>query len=390
MSADLEARAKAILARLVAFDSVSDRSNLPLVDFVEDYLRGLGVAARRAPNAGGDKAALWATIGPEVDGGIVLSGHTDVVPAKGQPWSGDPFALREIDGRLYGRGACDMKGFDAAVLAIIPEFRAAKLKRPIHVLLSYDEETTCRGSLDTIAAFGVDLPRPALVLVGEPTMMTVADAHKGIATFETRVTGVEAHSAKQQLGASAISAACEIVVEIGRLGREMEAPDRQDPRFDPPYSTFHVGVIHGGTAHNIVARECVFQWECRGLPNLSSSAAFALVQAYVDEVALPRMRRFVAGPDIQTRMEVDVPGLAAEAESPAATLALRLSRSNRTIAVSYATEAGHFQRAGLPTVVCGPGSIDQAHKPDEFLSTDQLAQCLGFLGRLAEEASAER
>jgi acetylornithine deacetylase len=388
MSADPEARAKAILARLVAFDTVSDRSNLPLVDFVEDYLRGLGVDTRRAPNAGGDKAALWATIGPDVDGGIVLSGHTDVVPAKGQPWSGDPFALREIDGRLYGRGACDMKGFDAAVLAMVPEFQAAKLKRPIHVLLSYDEETTCRGSLATIAAFGVDLPRPALVLVGEPTMMTVADAHKGIATFETRVTGVEAHSAKQQLGASAIAAACEIVVEIGRLGREMEAPDRLDPRFDPPYSTFHVGVIHGGTAHNIVARECLFQWECRGLPNLTSSAALGLVQAYVDEVALPRMRRFVAGPDIQTQLEVDVPGLAAEAESPAATLALRLSRSNRTIAVSYATEAGHFQRAGLPTVVCGPGSIDQAHKPDEFLSTDQLAQCLGFLGRLAEEAAA--
>jgi len=390
MSVDLEARAKAILARLVAFDSVSDRSNLPLVDFVEEYLRGLGVDTRRAPNAGGDKAALWATIGPDVDGGIVLSGHTDVVPAEGQPWSGDPFALREIDGRLYGRGACDMKGFDAAVLAMVPEFQAAKLKRPIHVLLSYDEETTGRGSLDVIAALGVHLPRPALVIVGEPTMMAVADAHKGIATFETRVTGVEAHSAKPQLGASAIAAACDVVAEIGRLGRELEAADRLDPRFDPPYSTFHVGVIHGGIAHNILARECVFQWDFRSLPNLSAAAAAGLVQAYVDEVALPRLRRFVTEPYIQTVMEVDMPGLAAEAESPAATLALRLGRSNRTIAVSYATEAGHFQRAGLPTVVCGPGSIDQAHKPDEFLSTDQLEQCLGFLGRLAEEASAER
>ena len=388
MSAELEARAKAILARLVAFDSVSDRSNLPLVDFVEDYLRALGAPTRRVHNAAGDKAALWTTIGPDVDGGIVLSGHTDVVPTKGQPWSSDPFVLREIDGKLYARGACDMKGFDAAVLAMVPAFQAANLKRPIHVLLSYDEETTGRGSLDVIAAFGVDLPRPALVIVGEPTMMAVADAHKGIATFETRVTGVEAHSAKPQLGASAISAACEIVAEIGRLGRELEAPDRLDPRFDPPWSTFHVGVIHGGTAHNILARECVFQWDFRGLPNLSSAAALALVQAYVDEVALPRLRRFVAGPDIQTVMEVDMPGLAAEAASPAATLALRLSRSNRTIAVSYATEAGHFQRAGLPTVVCGPGSIDQAHKPDEFLSIDQLAECLAFLGRLAEDASS--
>src|SRR5271154_1882852 len=294
MSADLEARAKAILARLVAFDSVSDRSNLPLVDFVEDYLRTLGAPSRRVYNAAGDKAALWATIGPDVDGGIVLSGHTDVVPTEGQPGSGDPFASREIDDKLYARGACDMKGFDAAVLAMVPEFQAAKLKRPIHVLLSYDEETTCRGSLATIAAFGADLPRPSLVIVGEPTMMAVAEAHKGIATFQTRVVGVEAHSAKPQLGASAIAAACEIVAEIGRLGRELEAPDRLDPRFDPPWSTFHVGVIHGGTAHNILARECVFQWDFRGLPNLSASSALGLVQVYVDEVALPRLRRFRA------------------------------------------------------------------------------------------------
>ena len=343
---------------------------------------------RRVHNAAGDKAALWATIGPDVDGGIVLSGHTDVVPTEGQPWSGDPFVLREIDGRLYGRGACDMKGFDAAVLAMVPEFQAAKLKRPIHLLLSYDEETTCRGSLETIAAFGVDLPRPALVLVGEPTMMAVADAHKGIATFVTRVTGVEAHSAKQHLGASAIAAACEIVVEIGRLARELEATDRLDPRFDPPYSTFHVGVIHGGTAHNILARECVFQWEFRGLPNLTSSEALRSCRPMSTRSLCRVCDASSPSRTSRRRMEVDVPGLAVEAESPAATLALRLSRSNRTIAVSYATEAGHFQRAGLPTVVCGPGSIDQAHKPDEFLSTDQFAQCLGFLGRLAEEASS--
>jgi len=389
MTADLEASAKAILARLVSFDSVSDRSNLPLIDFVEDYLGGLGVPTRRAPNAAGDKAAILATIGPAIDGGIVLSGHTDVVPTEGQPWSGDPFALREIDGRLFARGACDMKGFGAAVLAMVPAFQAAALKRPIHLMLSYDEETTCRGSLDLIGAFGVDLPRPAVVIVGEPTMMAVADAHKGIATFQTRVTGVEAHSAKPRLGASAISAACEIVTEIDRLGREFEAPDRLDMRFDPPCSTLHVGVIHGGTAHNILARECVFRWEFRGMPNLSSADALALVQAYVDKFALPRLRRFVASPEIRTVMEVDVPGLAAQPQSAASTFALRLARSNRTVAVSYATEAGHFQLAGLPTVVCGPGSIDQAHKPDEYLSTDQLAECLAFLGRLAKEASED-
>jgi acetylornithine deacetylase len=387
MSLELEARAKEILARLVAFESVSERSNLPVVDFIEDYLRSLGVESRRAPNIPGDKAALWTTIGPAVDGGIVLSGHMDVVPVEGQPWTSDPFALRESDGRLYARGACDMKGFVASALAMVPTFQASAPKRPIHLLFSYDEETTCRGSLDLITAFGRDLPRPAIVIVGEPTMMEVADAHKGVATFQTRVTGVEAHSARPSLGANAISAACEIVAEIDRLGRECEAPERLDIRFDPPYSTFHVGMIRGGNARNILARECVFHWEFRGLPNFSAGAALERVQRFVDETALPRLRRFVETASVETLMEVDVPVLRAENESAAATLALRLGRSNRTIAVSYATEAGHFQRANIPTVVCGPGSIDQAHKPDEYLDAAQLSACLRFMRALGEDCA---
>jgi acetylornithine deacetylase len=387
MSVDLIARAKALLQRLIAFNTISDRSNLPLIEFVEDYLHGLGVSTKRAPNAVGDKAALLATIGPESDGGIVLSGHTDVVPVEGQAWSGDPFTLREIDGKLIGRGACDMKGFDAAVLAMVPEFLAARLERPIHILLSYDEETTCLGSLDVIKRFGADLPRPSAVIVGEPTLIAVADAHKSIATLQTIVTGVEGHSANPRLGANAIAAAGDIVADLGRLGREYEAAEYLDPRFEPPYSTFHVGVIHGGTARNILARECAFHWEYRGLPKMPSGAALARVQKYVDEVALPRLRRFVARPTIETRLEVDVPGLAAEQDSPAATLALALSESNRTIAVSYATEAGHFQQAGLSTIVCGPGSIEQAHVADEFLSVAQLEAYLEFLRRLARRES---
>lgn len=375
-------RARGLLAELVAFDTVSDKSNLPLIAFVEAYFRDLGVTTRRIPNATGDKAALLATIGPDVDGGVVLSGHTDVVPVTGQAWSGDPFRLREIDGRLYGRGACDMKGFDAAVLAMAPVFQAAALRRPIHILLSYDEETSCLGSVDVISRFGVDLPRPGMVIVGEPTLMQVADAHKGVATFETRVTGVDAHSANARLGANAISAACEIVAEIDRLGRELESPEFSDPRFDPPYSTFHVGVIHGGTARNILARECVFQWEFRGLPNMTAGEALARVQSFIDTVALPRLRRHLSTPKIETIMDVDVPGLRADTESIAAAQALVLAGSNRTIAVSYATEAGHFQRGGLPTIVCGPGSIDQAHKPDEYLEVSQLFECIGFLDRL--------
>ena len=384
MSHDRLAEAKALLAHLIAFESVSDQSNLPLIAWVEDYLASRGVASRRAPNGAGDKCALLATIGPRVDGGVVLSGHTDVVPVEGQPWTSPPFVMREADGRLYGRGACDMKGFAACVLAMVPAFLSVGLKRPIHIVLSYDEETTCLGSTDVIAWFGKDEPRPGAVVVGEPTMMEVADAHKSVATVRTVVRGCEAHSALPALGANAVATAADIVSEIGRLAREYEQGPL-DPRFAPPYSTRHVGVSHGGTARNILARECAFDWEFRGLPGVAPSLPVGQVQAFVDRVALPRLTRFVSGPSILTEIEAVAPGLAAQAGSPAETMALRLSRSNRTIAVSFATESGHFQAAGIPTVVCGPGSIDQAHKPDEYVAEEQVSDCLAFLERLAGE-----
>ena len=386
MSQDRLARAKALLAQLIAFESVSDRSNLPLIAFVEDYLAAFGVRSRRAPNGSGEKTALLATLGPRVDGGVVLSGHTDVVPVEGQAWTSPPFVMREADGRLYGRGACDMKGFAACVLAAVPDFLAAPLKRPVHIALSYDEETTCLGSTDVIAWFGRDEPRPSAVVVGEPTMMEVADAHKSVATIRTVVKGCEAHSALPALGANAVAAAADIVSEIGRLARAYEKGPL-DPRFAPPYSTLHVGMIHGGTARNILARECAFDWEFRGLPGVSPSLPLGQVQAFVDTVALPRLTRFVDGPAIATEIEALAPALAAVAGSAAETLALRLTRSNRTIAVSFATESGHFQAAGIPTVVCGPGSIDQAHKPDEYVEEQQLAACLAFLDGLAGELS---
>jgi acetylornithine deacetylase len=387
MNDEIQTKAMALLERLMSFETESDKTNLPLIDFVEDYLRGEGVAVLRAPNATGDKAALLATIGPAADGGTVLSGHTDVVPVEGQKWSSDPFKLRLAEGRLFGRGACDMKGFAAIALAMIPVFKAAGLKRPIHILLSYDEETTCEGSLDFIRRFGEDIPRPGAVIVGEPTMMEVADAHKSIATFRTIVTGHEAHSAKPFLGASAVACAADLVGEIYRLGVTYEAPERLNARFDPPYSTLHVGTIHGGTARNILARECMFHWEFRGLPGASTMAPLRHLETYIAEVALPRLTRFVTGPKVETIVEADIPGLAAAPGSAAETLALKLTRSNRTQAVSYATEAGQFQVAGLPTIVCGPGSIDQAHKPDEFLEISQLGTCIAFMRGLAVELS---
>jgi acetylornithine deacetylase len=382
------AETKTLLERLVAFPTVSDRSNLELIGFVADCLRRLGLEPRLAPNAAGDKAALYVAFGPETDGGVALSAHTDVVPVVGQPWTSDPFALREADGRLYGRGACDMKGFVACALAMAPAFLAAPLKKPVQLVLSYDEETTCLGSLDVIRRFGAGLPRPSAVIVGEPTSGAVADAHKGVATFRTVVRGYEAHSAKPALGANAISAAAAIVAEIDRLAREEEGRPGADARFDPPFSTYHVGTIQGGTARNILARECVVGWEFRPLPGVLSADALARVQSFIEKEALPRLRRFRPEPDIVTTMDVDVPPLAPEPGSAASTLALKLARANAVEAVSFATEGGHFQRAGIPTAICGPGSIDQAHKPDEFVEIAELTRTLGFLERLAAELSS--
>jgi acetylornithine deacetylase len=377
-------RAIDMTARLVSFDTESDKSNLPLIDFVESYLRAEGVPFARAPNAVGDKAAIMATIGPMTSGGVVLSGHTDVVPVEGQEWSSDPFTMRRDGGRLYGRGTVDMKGFGAVALAMIPEFKKRALKRPIHILLSYDEETTCLGPLDMIARLGVDLPRPNAVIVGEPTSMQVADAHKGVTTHLTRVRGFEIHSANLHRGVSAVHVACRLVTELERIGAELRVAGDPSGRFDPPFSTIHVGAIKGGTARNIVAKDCEFHWEFRVLPGADPMFAHDRLAEYVDGL---RQTVFADFPQcgVETDTLVKVPGLSPEPGSSAETLALRLARRNNTIAVPYATEAGHFQRAGVPTVVCGPGRIDQAHQPNEYIDISELAACVDFMRALAVE-----
>ncbi|MDB5593568.1 MAG: Acetylornithine deacetylase [Hyphomicrobiales bacterium] len=377
----------AILSRLIGFDTESSQSNLPLIDWVEGYLDGLGVASVRVPNESGDKAALFATIGPMRDGGVVLSGHSDVVPVEGQIWTSDPFTLRREGGRVYGRGACDMKGFDAIVLAMAAQWRHMALKSPIHILISYDEETTCLGPVDTIARFGLDLPRPRAVIVGEPTSMLVVDAHKSVATYMTTVIGHEAHSSKPALGANAVEGACELVTELYRIGREIAALGDPSGRFDPPASTIHVGTIHGGTARNILARECTFHWEFRGLPGVAPDFALKRLNEYAETVLLPRLRRHAPDADVITTTEIEVPGLAPEPGSPAESLALRLTQSNSCLAVAFATEGGRFQSAGVPTIVCGPGSIDQAHQPDEYIEEAQIEAALAFMRSLADEMS---
>jgi len=372
-----------ILSRLIAFDTESQKSNLDLITWVEAYLARLGVASLRVPNQQGDKAALFATIGPAVDGGVVLSGHSDVVPVEGQIWTGHPFTMRREGGRIYGRGACDMKGFVAIVLAMAAEWKTMPLRTPLHILISYDEETTCLGPVDTIARFGADLPRPRAVIVGEPTMMQVVDAHKAVATYRTTVIGREAHSSKPALGANAVQGACELVSELYAIGARIALETGDNARFDPPASTVHVGTIAGGTARNILARECVFHWEFRALPGVPLDAARVRLDAYARDVLLPRMRATAPEADVITLTEVEVPGLAPEPGSEAETLALRLTKSNHTQAVAFATEGGRFQAGGVATVVCGPGSIDQAHQPDEYIEEAQVEAGMAFMRELA-------
>lgn len=373
-----------MLERLVGFDTESQKSNLPLIDFVEDYLKAWNVPCWRSPSPDGDKASIFATIGPTDRGGVVLSGHTDVVPVAGQAWTGDPFRLRVEDGKAIGRGAVDMKGFDALALALVPDFLAADLKTPIHILLTHDEETTCLGPMATIARFGGDLPMPVAVIVGEPTDLEVADAHKSIVTFHTTVHGFEAHSSKPALGANAVMTAAELVCELNRIADDMVVRGDPSGRFDPPYTSVHVGSIAGGTARNILPKICSFHWEFRGLPGLDLDEIPARLEIFAQGVALERLNRHGPYGRIATELEVSVPGLRPEPGSDAERLALRLAGRNRTIAVPYATEAGRFQDAAIPTIVCGPGSVDKAHQADEFITLKALADGEAFLRRLMQ------
>ena len=377
-----------LLARLVAFDTESSKSNLALIGFVSDYLRGWGVPFVQVPNEAGDKAALFATIGPTDRGGIVLSGHTECVPVAGQPWTSDPFTLRVENGRAVGRGAVDMKGFDALALAAVPDLLDAKLATPIHILLSYDEETTCLGPVPTIERFGRDLPMPRAAIVGEPTELAVVDAHKSVATFVTTILGRSAHSANPRLGANAVAAGGDLVHALNLLADDYAARGDLSGRFDPPCSSVHVGRVIGGSARNILAERCTVEWEFRGLPDLDSDEIPARFDEAADRIARERLNRYGPFGSIKTERDVLVPGLAPEPGSLAARLCGDITGANATGTVPFATEAGRFQAAGIPTVVCGPGSIASAHQPDEFITLDELAAGETFMRRLADRCTA--
>lgn len=375
-----------LLRRLVAFDTTSAKSNLELIAFVDEFLDGHGIEAHIVPSEDGAKANLFASIGPDVPGGVVLSGHTDVVPVAGQRWTSDPFTLTERNGRLHGRGSADMKGFIAAALAMVPEFQARALAVPIHLALSYDEEVGCLGAprlLERLAAVAL---KPAVAIVGEPSEMKVANSHRGINTFETRVTGRPGHSSDPGAGVNAIAEAAECIVFLGRLASELGAGRERGEGMAPDWTTVNVGTIEGGAAVNIIAEHCRFRWECRPEAGTNADAVLARLRDFAETEVLPRMRAVTPDAAIATEAGVTVPALAVEPDSPAETLALALTGHNRCVSVPFASEAGLFQRAGIPAVVCGPGSAAQAHQPDEFVTVDQVEACVALMRRLADWA----
>ena len=372
-----------MLAELVGFDTTSRDGNIPLIEFVENYLDSWDVPHFRVDYEAGKKTNLFATIGPDIAGGIVLSGHTDVVPVDGQAWASNPFELNERGGRLYGRGTCDMKGFIAVALALVPQFKSANLKTPIHLALSCDEEVGCKGVRPLVAHIRDHMKKPRAVIVGEPTSMRVVNAHKAALTFSTEVTGHEAHSSLTDQGVNAIMVAGELLGEIILIREDLTGRRYPSHRFNPPYSTIHVGVIEGGTAKNIIPRKCSFQWETRLLPLADPTEVPARFKKFASSLE-PAMKKIAGDTGINNQQTNIVPGLAPEDNSPAEHLALHLAGANGTHAVSYCTEAGLFQQIGIPAIICGPGSIEQAHKPDEYIDISEMQKCEMFMKRLLE------
>ncbi|MHA6287619.1 acetylornithine deacetylase [Maricaulis sp. CAU 1757] len=383
------ASAIAHLRDLVAFDTTSRHSNLALIEHVETQLSSLGARCERIPSADGTKANLHAVFGPAVDGGVILSGHTDVVPVDGQPWTSDPWVLTDKgDGRLYGRGTCDMKGFAAAILALAPRMAQADLERPIHIALSHDEEVGCLGAPALIERIMDGPVKPALVIVGEPTDMKVVTAHKGLFSVVVTLRGREAHSSLVHDGACAVTHAVPLMQYLVDAAARMRAAAPDDSPFDPPFGTLTVGQMSGGTALNILALDAEFGALVRPAPWDDMAALEAGLGERAAAVEA-EMRRFAPEASVTVRVRSSVPPLAPEADGAAERLARQLTGDNASRVVSYGTEAGQFQAAGLSVVVCGPGSISQAHQPDEFLAVDQLDACCGFLGRLVERLSRD-
>lgn len=382
-----EVSSRALLEKLVSYATVSRDSNLALIGFVSDFLAQHGVECELFYNDERTKANLFATIGPPDRGGIALSGHTDVVPVEGQAWTVDPFRLVEKEGRLYGRGTADMKGFLASVLAAVPMFIERDLRMPVHLAFSYDEEVGCLGVRPMLDELARREYKPVLCLIGEPTELKPVLGHKGKLAMRCCVKGAACHSAYAPYGVNAIQYAARLINHLEEIGQALAQPEHHDERFDPPYSTVQTGVIRGGRALNIVPAECEFDFEVRALPGFDADTVAHRLQRYAESELLPKMRAVKPDTDITLQSLSAYPGLATSPQSEAARLVALLSGSTEFGTVAFGTEGGLFEQAGIPTVVCGPGSMDQGHKPDEFVSVEQLHACDAMLVRLADYLS---
>lgn len=379
-----------ILKDLIAFPTLSETSNLDMLAYIENLMSAHGACFTRVPHSDGSRSNLYGTIGPMVEGGVILSGHTDVVPVAGQNWQSDPFALSERDGKLYGRGTCDMKGFLAVCLSLLPKMARSSLQRPIHFAFSYDEELGCLGAPTMIAALRDRLPKPAAVIVGEPTDMKVVSCHKGCLDVTTTIRGQAIHSSLAPKGVSAVSIAAKLISWLDARQDMAERNADKDCPFDPPFTTFHCGCIEGGTAPNIVAQDCHFSTDIRVVDAENAHAHLADYRAFIERDILPDMKAKSAEADISVAIEADIPAFRRQNGNFAEILARTITGDNAVRAMGISTEAGQFQDAGFPTIVCGPGSVEQAHQPDEFVSVDQIDQACAFIERLIAMQTRDR
>ncbi|HAA90965.1 MAG TPA: acetylornithine deacetylase [Rhodospirillaceae bacterium] len=371
---------------LVAYDTTSRDSNLALIGFVQDYLDDLGVESRLVHDETGQKANLYATLGPLDKPGIMLSGHTDVVPVDGQDWDSDPFEVLQKNKRLYGRGTSDMKSFLAVALAYAPKFLDRGLNTPIHLAFSYDEEIGCIGVRRLIAVLNEMTIKPKLCIVGEPTDMKVVIAHKGKTSYRCRVSGLEAHSSLAPHGVNAIEFAAELIAHMKSMARRIAKEGPFDPLFDVPHTTIHTGTVKGGTALNIVPKECIFDFEIRYLPDEKPETYFEEIEGFIRNDLEPEMKSISASAGFEIDIRSAMPGLNTDPGEEVVSFVKSLAGQNDHGKVAFGTEAGLFQhRAGIPTVVCGPGSVTQAHKPNEFIELAQVTKCEAFMDRLIEQ-----
>ena len=377
-----------LIDRLIRFDTTSRNSNLELIAWIRNYLDGLGIASELVHNDSGRKANLFATLGPPDISGIALSGHTDVVPVDGQPWDSDPFSVERRGDRLYGRGTCDMKSFIAICLALAPEFLSRKIRIPLHFAFSYDEEVGCigvRGLLRQLA--GRDI-KPRACIIGEPTSMKVIRAHKGKISMRCRVRGKEAHSSLIDQGVNAVEAAAEAIAYLKSMARRHRDQGPYDEELNPAYTTVHTGVVQGGTALNIVPLGCSFEYEFRHLPDDDPEALQAELLAHIETNILPEMKAVDSDSGFEFEPMSQIPGFQIDEDAEITQLAKALSGANSTGKVAFGTEAGLFQTlAGIPSVVCGPGSIDQAHKPNEYIDLEQVARGEDFIRKLIQHCA---